>query len=128
MLVVKCGACMFINNVYGNASPPESIVANVGAVIQIPAQGTCDTLDQICIASNKTNAECYEIFDESKLQEKNYTRTRCNNSLKLCLETTVRPRMNNTIYTVFCSRPRCGNQSLSASMVGATSKLIIAGK
>ena len=104
----------------------EVIIATVGAVIQIPAEGTCETLGEICIVSGRLEAECYRIT-ETKLQEMNYNHASCtSDSEQLCLQTTVQLAMNNTLYTVMCSTQHCGIDS--AFLVGATSMLIVAGK
>ena len=102
------------------------IVAEVSAVIQIQVQGTCETLNiNICIATEGFVTECYRPTDE-RLQE-NYNFTGCsNNSGKLCLQTTAKLEMNNTLYTVLCSRDDCNIGS--SFWVGVTSKLIIRGK
>ena len=103
----------------------ELIIAKVGAVIQIPAEGTCETLGEICIVSGRLEAECYRITGTEL--ERNYNHTSCiSDSDQLCLQTTVKLAMNNTLYTVMCSIQHCGIDS--AFLVGATSKLIVAGK
>ena len=112
--------------IHCNFSFTELIVAKVGAVIQIPAEGTCETLGDICIVSGLLDRECYRIT-ETKLKEINYNHTSCSSdSEKLCLQTTVRLAMNNTLYTVLCSIQHCGIDS--AFSVGATSKLIVTDK
>lgn len=120
-------ACMYF-------SPfTEIIVDIVGAVIEIQAQGKCDTLNGIfCIAPGGSNAECYDLGnvpDQMRLEELNYIYNCCSNAnedMKLCLRTTVRSAMNNTLYTRVCDRSLC---DISATpCVAATSKLIVAGK
>lgn len=105
----------------------EIIVDIVGAVIKIQAQGKCDTLNgKLCIAPGGSNAECYELGDtpdRMRLEELNYIYNICSN--KVCLTTTVRLAMNNTLYTGVCGRSRC---NIAAPCLAATSKLIVAGK
>ena len=105
----------------------EIIVDKVGAVIEIQAQGKCQTLSgKLCIAPGGSNAECYNLGnDEMRLRELNYTYYGCRN-VELCLRTTVRLAMNGTLYTVVCRRSLCGIPS--TPFVGATTKLIAAGK
>ena len=104
----------------------EIIIAKVGAVIQIPAEGTCETLGEICIVSGNLDQGCHRITG-TKLQEINYNHSSCtSDSEQLCLQTTVQLAMNNTLYTVMCSIQHCGIDS--AFLVGATSKLIVASK
>ena len=104
----------------------EIIIEKMGAEIQIQAW-TCNN-GEICIAPGESNATCYFLIEQNlmKLQEMGYTLKRCNFSQQLCLETTVMRAMNNTLYTAFCSRNDCGINS--TFLVGATSKLIVAGK
>jgi len=106
----------------------EIIVGEVGAEILIPAQGNCQTINDICIAPEGSNAECYLLESMMMaLQELNYNYTSCSNSSLLCLNTILRLAMNNTLFTVRCSRPLCKNSS-SNDFIGATSKLIVTGK
>lgn len=103
----------------------EIIIDKVGVVIYIQAQGTCETNYDICIAPGGSNAKCYYLYQDAvKLQELNYTLTSCSNGL-VCLKTTVRIAMNNTLFTVRCSQSFANSPSY---FVGATSKLIVAGK
>lgn len=98
-----------------------------GAVIEIQALGICQTFNgKFCIAPGGSNAECYNLGDDMmRLNELNYTYTGCNNR-SLCLTTTLRLAMNGTLYTALCPRSLCRIEAIS--LVGATSKLIVAGK
>ena len=80
----------------------------------------CLNLDKFCIASEGLNADCYTNLSAIN----NYRLTDCNN--RPCLQTTVRLHMNNTLYTTMCSQNIC--EIGSSSLVGTTSKLIVAGK
>ena len=101
------------------------MISKIGEVIQIQAQGTCDSLGKFCISPMESNAECYNLHG-MQLQEKNYIRIGCSHNFQLlCLQTAVKAAMNNTHYTVLCSRQQCG---ILSSWVGTTSKLIVAGK
>ena len=108
----------------------EFIVDKVGAGIQIPIQGcTCNTFGRFCIAPNGSNTECYK---EAAALCNNvlYNCTPCtnrsctDNGILPCLQTNVTEAINNTIYTEFCLLESCN----SIPIVGATSKLIVAGK
>ena len=108
-----------------NSAVAAMLVAKAGTTIQIQAQGTCETLERICIAPEGSNALCYE-YSSIRLQEMGYTRNSCKDSQQLlCFEATVNLAMNNTLYNVFCSSRLCGNSS--TFRVGATSKLIVPG-
>ena len=94
-------------------------------MIQIQAEGTCDTLDKICIAPEGSNAECHRLAGP-RLHEIKYNRTGCSsNSQQLCLQTTAKLELNNTLFTVLCFRQ---HHAIHTLWVGATSKLIVAGK
>ena len=111
-----------------NSTFTELTVATEGEDIQIQAQGTCTTFNgEICIAPGGSDTECYRfnITGLMRLMEMGYSLNfTCRYSS--CFETTVRQEMNNTVYTVFCSRTNCSIGSIL--WVGATSKLIVAGK
>ena len=108
----------------------EMIVRPIGEVIQIPYQGTCQTVGRLCIAPEGSNVNCYMVGsqnnDEMRLMEMGYNLTCCNNSQQLCLLTTTTQEMNNTLYTGFCPRGNC--TSGSAAWVGTTLKVIVLGK
>ena len=108
----------------------ELIVRPVGEVIQIPYQGTCETVNRICIAPEGSNVNCYMMGipeDRMRLMEMGYNFTCCNNSQQECLLTTTKQEMNNTLYTGLCCRGDC-DISTATAWVGTTLKVIVLGK
>jgi len=104
----------------------ELIVRPVGEVIQIPYQGTCQTVNRLCIAPE---GSCYMMgnsTDRMRLKDMGYNFTCCNNSQQECLLTTTKQEMNNTLYTGLCCRDECDTSA--TAWVGTTLKVIVLGK